>query len=564
MHINTLTRRDFLQRSLAAGAGAGLAALMNLPPFVARALAEGNIGINGKKLLFIFLRGGNDALNSVIPVGDSSYGPGIRANTAIPTDAGTNYSTSGIACDFPQSGTSLPTFNYGFAIRAGNGFAALHPSLKFLAPVYNAGDLAILHRIGYPRQSRSHFDSQNYWENGLPSNNISKEGILYRTVIESGLAATSALTAVSFQTALPLLLRGSQAAMTNLTDPLRYDLLGVPNNATTGDIKANAALTNAQAVPFVDKRQRAFLSLQYQNLLNTLTTFASINFTDANPGTVGDGNTFVDDVATDSDAPYYLFPTRAQKNGGAYLSGRTNDTNKYAVDSSAYSFFTTLKAAALVLNNTDAFIAGTEMGGFDTHDTQGGVTGLHANLQRRIAWALYGLRKYFLIYGRNGTNPTPGAKTSWNDIIVVTLTEFGRTTIENNSRGTDHAEAGVMFAAGGGVKGFGKNGATTGVFGCHPSDSVPWITGPANQAGGVDGTMFGISDRYLKRSIDYRQMLGRIIRQHLGATQNQLNRIIPGYANEAQEHLLNGGTVATPIESGSTTTPLMPEPDFLV
>jgi len=560
MHINTLTRRDFLQRSLAAGAGAGLAALMNVPPFAARALAEGSIGINGKKLLFIFLRGGNDALNSVVPVGDSAYGPGIRSTTAIPADGGTNYSTSGIACDFPLSGTASPTFNYGFAIRAGNGFAALHPSLKFLAPVYNAGDLAMIHRIGYPRQSRSHFDSQNYWENGLPNNNLSREGILYRTVIESGLAPTSALTAVSFQTALPLLLRGSQAALTNLTDPLRYDLLGVPNNATTGDLKANAALTNAQVVPFVDKRERSFLSLQYQNLLNTLSTFASINFADANPGTAGDGNTFVDDSVTDGDAPYYLFPTRAQKNGGAYLNGRTNDTNKYAVDSSAYSFFTTLKAAALVLNHTDAFIAGTELGGFDTHDTQGGVTGLHANLQRRIAWALYGLRKYFMIYGRNGSNPAPGAKASWSDIVVVTLTEFGRTTIENNSRGTDHAEAGVMFAAGGSVKGFGKNGAPTGVFGCHPSDSVPWIPGPADQA----GTMFGISARYLKRAFDYRQILGRIIRQHLGSTQNQLNRIIPGYANEAQEHLLNGGTVASPIESGTTTTPLMPEPDFLV
>jgi hypothetical protein len=43
-------------------------------------------------------------------------------------------------------------------------------------------------------------------------------------------------------------------------------------------------------------------------------------------------------------------------------------------------------------------------------------------------------------------------------------------------------------------------------------------------------------------------VLGEIIRDHLGATQNQLNRIIPAYANEATEHLLNGGAVSnTPI-----------------
>ena len=53
---------------------------------------------------------------------------------------------------------------------------------------------------------------------------------------------------------------------------------------------------------------------------------------------------------------------------------------------------------------------------------------------------------------------------------------------------------------------------------------------------------------YLKRTIDYRSVIGQIIRNHLGATQNQLNRIIPAYANEATEHLLNGGTVgSTPI-----------------
>jgi uncharacterized protein (DUF1501 family) len=181
------------------------------------------------------------------------------------------------------------------------------------------------------------------------------------------------------------------------------------------------------------------------------------------------------------------------------------------------------------------------------------------------------LRKYFQIYGRTGSTPATGAKCSWNDVVVVLLTEFGRTTIENTSRGTDHAEAGVMFLAGGGVKGAGKSGRVTGVVGCHPggtgahpSDSVAWVPGPANQAGGVDGSMFGVSDRYLKRSVDYRSVLGKVIRDHLGATQNQLSRIIPGYANESQEHLLTGGTVTTPIESSGVSTPIIGEPDVLV
>src|SRR4029453_47337 len=88
----------------------------------------------------------------------------------------------------------------------------------------------------YPRQSRSHFDSQNYWENGNPNNNLSKDGIFYRTIIESGLANSAPLTGVSIQSSLPLILRGSDAAMTNLTSPTRYDLLGVPTPG--GDNKA--------------------------------------------------------------------------------------------------------------------------------------------------------------------------------------------------------------------------------------------------------------------------------------------------------------------------------------
>ena len=211
------------------------------------------------------------------------------------------------------------------------------------------------------------------------------------------------------------------------------------------------------------------------------------------------------------------------------------NAQKYVVDTAAYGFFNNLKAAALILNKTDAIVAGTEMGGFDTHSNQVSVNdstaGAHANLQRRIAWAIYALRKYFLNYGD---------KTTWDNLVIITLSEFGRTTVENADRGTDHAEAGVMFIAGGAVKGYNK-GNSTGVFGCHTSDSVPWITGPANQAFGVDGSMFGASDRYLKRAYDYRSVLGKLIRDHLGATQNQLNRIIPGYAVTG-EHLLNGGT----------------------
>src|SRR5437773_10174359 len=179
MHsFNVLSRRSFLDHSAKVGLGVALSTLVDIPFVMKRALAEGSIGLNGKKLFFIWLRGANDSLNSVIPIQDPSYASS-RPTLGIPKDSGTNYALTGPA-DFPVNALSTdPTYSYPFAIRLGNGFAALHPSLKFLAPVYNAGELALIHRVAYPRQSRSHFDSQRYWENGNPNNNIIQDGIFY-------------------------------------------------------------------------------------------------------------------------------------------------------------------------------------------------------------------------------------------------------------------------------------------------------------------------------------------------------------------------------------------------
>ncbi len=551
-HFNIMTRRGFLDRSLKVGLGVALSTLTDIPFVMKRALAEGNIGLNGKKLLFIFLRFGNDGLNSVIPIQDPVYALN-RPKLGIPKGSADYSLSTGLMDDF-SSMVGFPTE----AIRAGNGFAALHPSLKFLAPVHNAGELALIHRVGYPKQSRSHFDSQIYWENGNPNNNISKDGIFYRTIIESGLATQNPLTGVSVQSALPLLLRGSDAAMTNLGNPTRFKLLGVPNTAA-GISKATNNIVAANSFSVVDKKNRELLNSQYKNLNIALNQF-------------GDGTMFGEAANTfiDPTTGYYLFPTTNAKNGGGATASYVVDTGAY--NSSGTGFFNNLKAAALILNKTDAVIAGTELGGFDTHSDQitndkntgtfDQLTGGHANLQKRIAWAMYGLRQYFL---QNAD------KATWNNTIVVTLSEFGRTSAENGTFGTDHAEAGTMFVAGGGVKGYNKAGRTTGVFGCHPDDAflnatkaqvgwAPGIPGAGTNPAYPNrhGTMFGVSagnvPSYLKRSIDYRSVLGEIIRDHLGATQPQLDRIIPGYAVAGQKLQTGGNTTNTTAEKTDGTT----------
>ena len=119
---------------------------------------------SNKKMLFIFQRGGNDGINAVIPRGDNEY------NT-----------------------TNRPTLflRENQALDLGNGFAQLHPGLEPMMEIFNnqklngqdgPGNLAVIHRVGYAGQSRSHFISQHYWENATHGDKKLDEGMFSRQI----------------------------------------------------------------------------------------------------------------------------------------------------------------------------------------------------------------------------------------------------------------------------------------------------------------------------------------------------------------------------------------------
>jgi hypothetical protein len=352
-----------------------------------------------------------------------------------------------------------------------------------------------------------------------------------------------------------MILRGSKAAMMNIGDPTRYGLLSIPNTAAAKS-KMTAALESADRARFVGKRDRELLELQYRNLGGTLELFADLKFAEAD-------NVFRDDVATDGDTDwsnangggYFLFPTTNDKNGG-WKRASGNRADKYVVPTSSYDYFNRLKTASILLNETDAIVSGVSLDGWDTHSNQvdakndaaglGSHTGSHAGLLRRVGWTMYALQKFFTRYSN---------KCHWEDLVIVTLSEFGRTSTENSDAGTDHAEASVMMVAGGGVRGFERDALggvkRTGVWNCGGEGDriVPWVTGPT-------GSMFRASGRYLQRNTDYRSVLGRIIRGHLGATQSQLDRIIPGYASSADSLASKG------VQSRDNTA-VIGEPDVI-
>ena len=476
--MNILTRRYFMKQSALASAGIAIGSMLNVPGFVRRALAQETFGWNGNKLLFIFLRGGNDSLNTIIPSGDPAYDPIMRPTLHIPGAQG---------------------------IDLGNSFATMHPRLNDLMPLYNEGELSIIHRVAYPNQSRSHFDSEKYWETGVPRDDGIDEGIFYRTLVETGLHETQGIPGISFQSTMPLMLRGD-IPFANMNDPARFDLLGVYAAARQKHIDS---ITRMHGHSYPQKRYRNLTFPGGERFVNTINQVEHIDFQD-NASTP-----FFDD-----DGTTHLFPVDDQTD------------EKGFDDWGAWQFFKSLKYSAQVLAETDAVISGTELGGFDTHDNQGGavggVDGWHADLMSQVGWGLYALKKFM-------SHPSVDV---WDKTIVVTMSEFGRTSLENGSSGTDHAEAGVMFVSGGAIK---ANNAG-GVYQC---DAGSWDAGVA---GSETGSMFEVGGRYLSRRVDFRSVLGEIIREHLGASQAQLNRIIPGYGI-SEEQLMTGGTSVdgTPI-----------------
>lgn len=88
----------------------------------------------------------------------------------------------------------------------------------------------------------------------------------------------------------------------------------------------------------------------------------------------------------------------------------------------------------------------TALGGFDTHANQ---TQTHERLLAFLAESLATLRRNLI------------AANAWNDVVVMTYSEFGRRAKQNASAGTDHGTAAPLFAMGGGVKG--------GLYGAYPS-----------------------------------------------------------------------------------------------
>ncbi|HEX8250518.1 MAG TPA: DUF1501 domain-containing protein [Pyrinomonadaceae bacterium] len=415
-----MDRRYFLKSSGIALASFGL---MSAAPNFLRQFADAQTltDAKGKRkvLITIFQRGAVDGLNMVVPYGDDSYYE-LRRSIAVQSP---NKTDGAINLD---------------------GYFGLHPSLKPLEVFWKNKQLAVIHSVGSPNNTRSHFDAQDYMESGTPGVKSTRDGWLNRILQTNKSDKDSPFRAVSMTTQIPrsLIGRAPTVAMTNLAD---------------FSIRAGA---------YTQSVAGGFEGIWQENSRDGLgetgkETFEAVNFLkQANPAQF------------------------KPENGAVYPNTPFGRSLR--------------QIAQLIKANVGLEIAFTDTPGlnWDTHANQGGARGQLANLLRDFGVGIAAL--------------AADLGQRMDDVVILTMSEFGRTARQNGTNGTDHGHGNAMLVLGNSVKG-GK------VYG-------DWKGLKPDQLN---------EGRDLAVTTDFRDVFAEASARHLG--NKNLDKIFPGYQANAKK-----------------------------
>ncbi|MFN2529752.1 MAG: DUF1501 domain-containing protein [Pyrinomonadaceae bacterium] len=409
-----MNRRFFIKSGSVALASVGFS--LSTPSFLQRALAASTLGTGAKvkTLIAIFQRGAVDGLNMVVPFGEKSYYE-LRPTIAI-AKPGTGNTESAIDL---------------------NGFFGLNPGLAAFKPLWDSKQLAIVHAVGSPDNTRSHFDAQDYMESATPGVKSTGDGWLNRYLQSKEDSSHSPFRAVAINQTMPRVLQGrAQAvAMSSLAD---------------FNIRAGQQSASLQG------GFEAIYGRSQNDLLGGMgrETFEAVNYLKkVNP------------------AQY------KPENGAVYP--RTPFGNSL------------LQIAQLIKAGVGLEVAFTDIGGWDTHVNEGNARGQLSNLLQQFSSAIAAL---YLDLGQRMDN-----------VVILTMSEFGRTAMENGNRGTDHGHANAMFVLGNSVRG-GK------VYGEWPGLASDKL----------------YEGRDLALTTDFRDVFAEVAAKHLGTS--KLQPVFPGFA----------------------------------
>jgi uncharacterized protein (DUF1501 family) len=182
---------------------------------------------------------------------------------------------------------------------------------------------------------------------------------------------------------------------------------------------------------------------------------------------------------------------------------RSANPQKYAPQNGAQyprSQFGTrlLQIAQLIKANVGLEVAFADVGGWDTHVNQGASTGQLAQRLNDFSQSIAAL--------------VQDLGDRMDDVVIMTMSEFGRMAKENGNRGTDHGHAGALFVIGGKVRGGKVHGKWPGLA-------------PEQLYEGRD----------LALTTDFRSVFAEVVSHHLGA--RELDRIFPGFSATPRDFL---------------------------
>ena len=333
-----------------------------------------------------------------------------------------------------------------------DGRFGLHPALAGLGPIYKSGHMAAIQAVGSPDATRSHFDAQDYMEAGTPGRKA-PDGWLARALAacpEEQRKARTAFGAISLTSALPRSLFGSPEA------------LAVADLRTFG--VADAGLASAVGNMGGMGASSGFEALYDQAVGDVLHGTGKESF---------EAIKIVRDLK-----PSAYRPAR----GAKYPRGAFGDALQ--------------QIAQLVKAQVGLEVAFAESGGWDTHVNQGGAQG---NLSRRLQEFGEGLKALYLDLGDH-----------MSDVVIVTMSEFGRTARQNGGGGTDHGHGTCFFVLGDKVNG-GR------VLGDWPGLAPEQL----------------YENRDLAVTTDFRAILSEIGTRHLRVPNT--TEVFPGYAGSAKD-----------------------------
>lgn len=340
-----IKRRAFIQT------GALATATLMLPKFLKAFEKPQMVPPGNKVVVVIQLSGGNDGLNTVIPIRNDIYYK-QRPKLAIEKDKAV-----------------LLTDEVG-----------LNPALEGFKNLFDEGQLSILNNVGYPNPDRSHFRSMDIWHSASASNQYVNTGWIGRYLDAQCNGCSKPTQAMEIDDVLSLALKGENNKGLAFTDPAK--LYNASNEKYYKDI--NAAHQSGEATA----------DYLYKTMSETL-----------------------------SSADYIYQQSRLHPTGAVYPSSALGRDLK--------------TIASLILSDINTKVYYVSLGSFDTHVNQEAQ-------QKRLFTELNDAVKAF-------TNDLK-KNNRFEDVLMMTFSEFGRRVAQNASGGTDHGTANNLFLLSGGLK----------------------------------------------------------------------------------------------------------------